>query len=123
MRVFVYGSLMAGGGNHRYLASYAGAAARTRAEWTMVSLGGFPGIMRGGATAIVGEVYDVSGETVQALDRLEGHPGFYRRTKIALEDGSAVSAYVLPDGYRHEGEVLSGSWREATDGFRRRVQR
>ena len=30
--------------------------------------------------------------TLAALDRLEGHPRFYRRTRIALDDGSLVQA-------------------------------
>ena len=31
----------------------------------------------------------------EALDRLEGHPRFYQRTAIRLEDGDEVVAYLL----------------------------
>lgn len=78
----------------------------------MYSLGGFPGVVRGGTTAIEGEVYEVDGATMAALDRLEGHPRFYRRTVVRLEDGERVETYLL-DEVQVEGRpvVASGCWK------------
>ena len=61
-RVFVYGTLLSGFGNHaRLLAGRSKmiGEAQTYAEYTMVSLGGFPGVIEGGDTSIQGEVYEV----------------------------------------------------------------
>ncbi len=50
--------------------------------------------------------------TLAALDRLEGHPRFYRRTRIALEDGAAVETYLLaPEQVEGRPVIDSGSWR------------
>ena len=86
-RVFVYGTLRAGEPNH-YLLDHHDlvARARTEAAFELVSLGAFPAMIAGGATAVVGEVYEIDPVTLAALDRLEGHPRFYQRTAIRLED-------------------------------------
>ncbi|MEZ4323566.1 MAG: gamma-glutamylcyclotransferase family protein, partial [Polyangiales bacterium] len=89
-RVFVYGTLLAGEPNHRVLAGARLVAnARTQPAFELRDLGPFPGLVSGGAHAVAGEVYEVDEATLAALDRLEGHPRFYRRTRIALEDGAA----------------------------------
>lgn len=112
-RIFVYGTLLKGGGNHRLLttARFAGAA-RTAPAFELRDLGGCPGLVLGGTQAVMGEVYEVDEPTLAALDRLEGHPRFYRRSSIALEDGAVAEAYLLP-AHRVEGcrVISSGSWR------------
>src|SRR5262249_46638083 len=93
-RVLVYGSLLRGEGNHHVLARARFVrAATTSAAFELYDLGYFPGLVAGGVTAVKGEVYDVDPETLERLDRLEGHPSFYRRRPIALEDGTLVQAY------------------------------
>ncbi len=75
-------------------------------------LGPFPGMVRGGAGAVIGEVYEVDDATLAALDRLESHPRFYTRTRIALEDGTIVEAYLLsPEQVSGRRVILSGDWR------------
>jgi gamma-glutamylcyclotransferase (GGCT)/AIG2-like uncharacterized protein YtfP len=111
-RVFVYGTLLAGEPNHRVLTgARLVAKARTEAAFELRDLGPFPGLVRG-AHAVVGEVYEVDEVTLAALDRLEGHPRFYRRTRIALDDGSLVQTYLLPPE-QVEGRpvIASGNWR------------
>lgn len=112
-RIFVYGTLLRGEPNHRLLAraTFVGDA-RTRAEWRMVSLGGFPAIAAGGETAVEGEVFEVDADTLASLDRLEGHPRFYRRTEIRLDDGGVAETYVLPAANAQGPEIGSGSWRQ-----------
>ena len=61
---------------------------------------------------MAGEVYEVDQATLAALDRLEGHPRFYRRTRIALEDGAAVETYLLaPEQVEGRPVIDSGNWR------------
>lgn len=115
MKVFTYGTLMRGCGNHGLLtdARLVGTAI-TQAVFTMLHLGGFPAIVAGGSTAIVGEVYEVTAEQLEQLDRLEGHPTFYRRTRVTLQDGTRASAYILQrETSWSQGEIESGDWRQA----------
>jgi gamma-glutamylaminecyclotransferase len=112
-RVFVYGSLLAGEPNHGVLrGATLIAEARTAAEFALHDLGAFPGMVAGGADVIAGEIYEVDDDTLAALDRLEGHPRFYRRTPITLADGTLVETYLLTRA-QVEGRpvVASGSWR------------
>lgn len=116
--VFVYGTLRRGGHNHeRYLrAARHVTEARTTPSYTMVSLGGCPGIFDGGRTHVIGEIYAVSAQQLEALDRLEGHPRFYYREPIALEtvlgpEVDEVQAYFLPaERYRDRQVIESGNW-------------
>lgn len=112
-RVFVYGTLLSGEPNHRLLAdAELVGAARTEPEFDLVSLGAFPAMVPGGGTAIAGEVYEVDPDTLEALDRLEGHPRFYRRRAVRLDDGGEVLAYLLtPDQVRGRPRITSGDWR------------
>ncbi|MGO8992060.1 MAG: gamma-glutamylcyclotransferase [Polyangiaceae bacterium] len=111
--VFVYGSLMRGQGNHRLLerARFV-RAAHTSAAFTLVDLGAYPGLLAGGTTAVRGEVYVADDETLAALDRLEGHPNFYRRQGIALKSArERVEAYLLPaERYASYPMVVGGDW-------------
>lgn len=112
-RVFVYGTLLAGEGNHRLLATATLVGeARTEPVFELRDLGPFPGLVSGGAHAVAGEVYEVDEATLAALDRLEGHPRFYRRTRIALDDGAAVETYLLaPEQVEGRPVIASGNWR------------
>lgn len=117
VHVFVYGTLRAGESNHRLLhgATLLGNA-RTEPHFRMVSLGGFPGIVPDGTTAIVGEVYAVDGAMLARLDRIEGHPDFYTRTIIPLEDGAHAHAYLLrATQVRGKPLIPSGDWRKRAE--------
>lgn len=115
--VFVYGTLMQGEGNHGLLArggaAYIGKAI-TEPAFTMIDLGSFPAIVDEGTTAIRGELYIVDKATLRALDRLEGHPSFYKRTTIRFPDGSYAACYVMPDEIIDTIPIIkSGDWRDA----------
>ncbi|WP_408890098.1 gamma-glutamylcyclotransferase [Myxococcus faecalis] len=50
--------------------------------------------------------------TLDALDRLEGYPRFYRRTRISLDDGALVETYLLtPEQVEGRPVIVSGNWR------------
>ncbi len=112
-RVFVYGTLLAGEANHHLLegARLAGAA-RTRPVFALANLGYFPALVDGGASSISGEVYEVDAATLARLDVLEGHPRFYRRRRVALDDGTHAHTYVLsPEQAAGRPIIDSGDWR------------
>ena len=111
--VFVYGTLLRGEPNHPLLAGseFLGPAV-TVPEFTLVDLGAFPGLIAGGDTAVQGELFSVDKPTLAALDQLEGHPRFYRRSPITLSDGQKVLGYVLPVQYLTRGDrIPGGDWR------------
>jgi gamma-glutamylcyclotransferase (GGCT)/AIG2-like uncharacterized protein YtfP len=123
--VFVYGTLLRGEPNHSLLAhAEALGPARTEPCYDLVDLGAFPALIAGGRTAIAGELYRVGPETLARLDRLEGHPDFYRRTPVRTNEGRQVETYLFPRA-RAGGRprILSGDWRvrgaEAYGGFGR----
>lgn len=124
-RVFVYGSLLAGLGNHRVLTGHdarmVAHGTTAAARFTMFDLGSFPGCVESGSTAVRGEVYDINDAGMASLDQLEGYPTFYDRARVAirLADGTTTFAwvYLLADAYaeRRNGylrdEVPNGDWR------------
>ena len=111
--VFVYGSLLSGEKSHALLASARLVGnARTAATFELVDLGPYPAMIAGGRTAVLGELYAVDYVTLAALDKHEGHPTLYRRTRIALDDGRDVEAYLHdPEQTRGRRRIHSGDWR------------
>lgn len=109
-KVFVYGSLKKGYGNHRLLedAKYLGTHV-TDPAYTMVGLGGFPGVILTGDTSIHGELYEVTPMEFEYLDGLEGYPSFYNRTKISTDHGEAWM-YYLDDEYLGYEKINEGVW-------------
>lgn len=103
--IFVYGSLKIGFGSHalleRYNADFMHEGMTLNAAFSMKSLGRFPGVFRNGDEAIWGEVYKVTDKGLDACDRLEGHPHFYRRHEVDIvtDQGHVVTAwmYLLPN--------------------------
>jgi gamma-glutamylcyclotransferase (GGCT)/AIG2-like uncharacterized protein YtfP len=99
-RVFVYGSLRQGLQNHRLLegAAFLGVG-WTEEGYTMVSLGRYPGVARGGHTSVWGELYDVDDGTLAALDLLEGNARYYTREQVKVYVGNRWEKawiYLLP---------------------------
>lgn len=100
-RVFVYGTLKRGGGNHALLAGqrYLGPA-RTPPGFTLHSLGDYPGMVRspGDSAGVVGELWAVDDSCLKKLDELEGvAEGLYERVPIKLAPpfaGQTVETYL-----------------------------
>lgn len=113
--VFVYGTLLRGERNHRLLekARFVGEAV-TEPGFELADLGTFPAMLFGHGPGVAGEVYAVDGQTLAALDRLERHPHFYRRTHVTLVNGPCADAYVL------DAELANGRPRIASGDWRRR---
>ena len=118
VRLFVYGSLLRGEDNAHVIASarFVGEA-RTAPGFTLVDLGPYPALVRGGDTGVAGEIYEVDAAEVAALDDFEGHPDLYVREPIGLDDCSAAAAYLLPAGRAAGFPVIAGgAWRERRGG-------
>ncbi len=110
--IFVYDTLRHGEPNHRLLSPPRFLRhARTTASYDLVDLGAFPAMVAGGANSVEGELYAVNQRVLADLDRLEGHPCFYRRTAVNLEDGAAVEAYLMPSAIvAGRPRIASGDW-------------
>lgn len=110
--VFVYGTLRQGECNHGLLGQRVPLrVVRTLRAWELVDLGTYPALLPGGNTAVLGEVYAVDDETLGELDALEGHPDYYQREAIALDDGSVAQAYVMRrENVSDFRPIASGDW-------------
>ena len=105
MHIFVYGSLKKGFPNHALLGSSAFlGTAKTKQPMYMIGLlsGAYPYVTSEKihpslqASPIHGELYEVSEDVLEVLDRLEGHPTHYIRQSVDLDIGSAYM-YLLQD--------------------------
>ncbi len=111
--VFVYGTLMRAGANHRVLARLGGRfvdEARTAEPRTLVDLGPYPALLPTTApatTCVIGEVWEVDDSALRELDAFEGVPDLYTRERLAIVTDSEtreaftyVFARRLPKGAR-----------------------
>ena len=110
-RVFVYGTLKAGHGNHDYYLSGEGVKflgrCYIRGDYAMYTNGAFPMVTKGDNLQadfpIVGEVFEIDEPTLHALDGLEGHPEWYCREKVETPWKKAW-IYVMPENERFRGD-------------------
>ncbi|MBI2376068.1 MAG: gamma-glutamylcyclotransferase [Deltaproteobacteria bacterium] len=116
-RLFVYGSLLSGEHNHHVLGSAVLLGTReTLPEFELVDLGAYPALVRGGRTAVRGELYEVDPRALPALDSFEDE-GEYVRVEVELTDGSTAEAYVFhAGGIEDRPRVTSGDWRFRSKG-------
>jgi gamma-glutamylcyclotransferase (GGCT)/AIG2-like uncharacterized protein YtfP len=95
--VFVYGTLRQGCWNHHLLmGSYLVGKGRTSRRFGLY-VDKIPFVYKEEAIShITGELYEVDDETLGRIDRLEGHPQWYRREQedIQLTDGITEHAWV-----------------------------
>ena len=89
-QVFVYGTLLRGEVNHHLLS---GARLlgphRTAPCFTLFLLGAYPGAVRTGTAALVGEVFRLDPAGLERLDRLEEYPRLYARRPLPSPYGRA----------------------------------
>ena len=125
--IFVYGTLMSGFGNYMRLlhGHYTTTQKGCIHGFEMVSLGGFPMILNSELTdkVVCGELFWINQEeydqVLHNLDRLEGHPSFYIRTKVPVIVGQDVCnayVYVGSKDYTERkdtfNKVADGDWRK-----------
>ena len=116
MLTAVYGTLRDTCSNNGLLGSskYIGRF-ETDPEYKMVDLGAYPGIMPGGTTPILMEVYEIDEPTLKRVDQLEGYNAadsehtFYERVAIPTPYGDAFT-YIYKAGSDGAAVINSGDW-------------
>jgi gamma-glutamylcyclotransferase (GGCT)/AIG2-like uncharacterized protein YtfP len=96
-KLFVYGTLRKGRWSHRWLqkSRYLGLA-RTCQKYALYAAG-IPWVSKQEPVSpIVGELYEISEDTLSMIDLLENHPHSYRREEVdvRLEDGGIATAWL-----------------------------
>lgn len=115
-RLLVYGTLKRGFNNHRVLGDshFIGVGVVPGGSlygYAVDPMFGIPFAKMDGGAGVHGEIYEVEQEsTLRRLDRLEGHPHGYRRTRVKLEDGSAVDMYVYQGNTDRFHKLEGGAW-------------
>ena len=94
MKVFVYGTLRKGYNNH-YLLKTSRYLCDTTTKGYKKDMGGIPAVDIRQEGIVEGEVYEIDDETLKKLDLLEGHPTFYERKEVTLENGMVVWIYTM----------------------------
>lgn len=104
--LFCYGTLKQGKHNHDYLetATFLGEA-HTSSDYTLV-VSGLPYLIERKGAGCYGELYKIDKKTLKLLDKLEGHPGMYRRVSIIVYDLETAypiqcEAYLYPDVFQN----------------------
>lgn len=95
--VFVYGTLKRGGKFNGSLESQTFLGPGETVLPRPLFIGAYPYVLRTkGKVPVKGEAYEVSPECFAVLDRIEGHPGLYRREKeeIILQNGKRIVAWM-----------------------------
>lgn len=95
--LFVHGTLRRGCRNNGILA--AGTligGAETALDYALCLIEGKPLVTKRPQSRIKGEVYSVSDEVLQLVDRLKGHPRVNKRelVSVRLADGTEVEAWL-----------------------------
>lgn len=85
--VFVYGTLKRNHANHRIIAQDESAKcvfydAFIKGE--MFDLGQYPAVVLSGKGVVFGELWYVDSATLHRMDKLEGHPDYYKRVLVPL---------------------------------------
>lgn len=115
MRIFVYGTLRKGGSNFGLMKD-ANFIAKGTVGGVLLDYGGYPALVSRphGYTLVHGEIYDVDAPTLARLDKMEGHPHYYRRTMLAVNLGSAhtypADTYVPVKPDLSAPVIESGDW-------------
>jgi gamma-glutamylcyclotransferase (GGCT)/AIG2-like uncharacterized protein YtfP len=116
--IFVYGTLKRGEWNNRLLngAEFV-VTALTNEAYVMRNVG-YPLILTKDwpeqQGRVVGEVFAVNDETLELLDRLEGHPRNYKRTPIVVTDRNGAALDV--EAYVWQREPMGDIVEPDTDG-------
>ncbi|GHV35932.1 hypothetical protein FACS1894187_09690 [Synergistales bacterium] len=118
MYAFVYGTLMCGRSNYKYYlqdSKFVGNAVLS--GYSLYDLGSFPGIKENPGDTVKGEIFEISAETLQKLNELEGEGSLYSLKSGKIEFGEKVEAianfYVYLHDVAESGYVNSNSqpWR------------
>lgn len=111
-RVFVYGTLRPGQHNHKWAMGAVHVGTAIAPGFLMHHLGGFPAVIKHKDYEVHGDLLEITDEQqVASMDRLEGHPNFYRREEVFTSQGQAW-IYVFADerSIKHAPRIEHGDW-------------
>lgn len=97
---FVYGTLKRGFGNNRLMEGSKFISEGTTVEKYLFYKRGIPFVSKvdnnPNTVNVNGELYEVDENQIPAIDRLEGHPNWYRRELIDIKtpDNQTVQAWI-----------------------------
>lgn len=110
IKVFVYGTLKRGYGNHRLLQGRSMYVQDDCIDGNLFDLQYYP-CAQPGDGVIHGEVYMVGPNTLAALDRLEGHPVYYQRRTVRTKFGGHEAwVYFMEKLPQHATPLPEGIW-------------
>jgi len=96
MKLFVYGTLRKGCGNHEhFLRGKEPLCVDMLTNFKMYNLGAFPAIVESTDKNdyVVVEIYEINDAELKAIDRLEGYPRFYNRKEVSTVTGNTGFVY------------------------------
>ena len=110
--VFVYGTLLKGEANHRYLENSTLLGTSVIEGYDLYDVGWYPAIVPGDSL-IIGELYNVAKSDIPAIDRLEGEGSLYRKQcERVILNGKSYFAFI----YVYLGDVSDleriSSWKD-----------
>jgi len=114
--IAVYGTLKKGHGNYyNYLTESKFVASGTTKDKYPLVVKGLPYMIeeRGHGYNVVVDIFKVTDETLKALDRLEGHPNWYRRKQVEIvtKKGKTLTCWLYFNlTHKSNGEVLHESY-------------
>ena len=110
-KVFVYGTLRRGEGNHMLLqnSDYLG---EDSIQGSMFNVGYYPAVILGNGGIVEGELYEVEDPTLNSLDALEGVPHLYTRETVVTDGGEEVYTYQWASEVGDMDQIVSGNWIE-----------
>lgn len=131
-KVFVYGTLLEGEGNHPLIAKHINTKMDAIIPGKLYHLGGFPGVRDAGGITdrnsfVLGEVYEVDDDTLAALDRLEGcrdlidtEGNLYNRVTVPAytltgQHYAPVYVYEYNSTPSEDKLIEGGSWKHRND--------
>ena len=124
--IAVYGSLRKDMGNDHLLSDslYLGTF-KSVPEFSLYSLGYYPGLKTNGNISVVMEVYEVNDKVAQRIDNLEGYnpnkpATFYDKIPIETPWGTA-SVYIYVNDIPKERLVESGDWKQFKNNLQQNV--
>ena len=114
--VFVYGTLKAGRTNHGALegAEYIGRAT-IEGPYAFVDLGWYPAVIPVNGREnrqVGGELWRVNDDILRTLDMIEGHPTYYKRSKVDTSYGRKAWVYFLSEDLKPWPIVKTLFWEE-----------